>query len=145
MKYEQEIKSTLIDNTIRLIAEGGFESATTKAIAYSGAPVPNVKMNEAYIYRLFGSKEQLYAVVFDVLDKEIAYVLHHSFEEVQDLTVDPEQKLHIIFMRTWRFLLQNEDVCAIINAMNQEREGLSYEKIFIIFTRGGAAAFRYRL
>ena len=52
MKREAEIKELLINNTIRLIAEGGFEKATTKELAHCGDAPADLKMNEVYIYRL---------------------------------------------------------------------------------------------
>ena len=64
MKYEAEIKELLIENAIHLIAEGGFEKATTKALTYCGDQLPAVKMNEVYIYRLFGSKPSCRVVLF---------------------------------------------------------------------------------
>ena len=73
MKNEQEIREYLINNTIRLIAEGGFEKATTKAITYDGEPPLGLKMNEVYIYRLFGNKEKLYTKAFECLDEEFVF------------------------------------------------------------------------
>ena len=64
MKYENEVKELLIHNAIHLIAKGGFENATTKDLALSGGNLPGLKMNEVYIYRLFGSKESVYEAAF---------------------------------------------------------------------------------
>lgn len=50
MRYEAEIKELLIENAIHLIAEGGFEKATTKELTHSGGALPDFKMNEVYIY-----------------------------------------------------------------------------------------------
>ena len=80
MKNEQEIREVLMNNTIRLIADGGFEKATTKAITHSGELPTDVKMNEVHIYRLFGSKEELYSFVFDYIDREIFFALQRCFE-----------------------------------------------------------------
>ena len=60
MKREAEVKELLISNAIHLIAEGGFEKATTKELAHCGGHLADFKMNEVYIYRFFGGKEQLY-------------------------------------------------------------------------------------
>ena len=49
MRYEAEIKELLIENAIHLIAEGGFEKATTKELTHSGGALPDFKMNEVYI------------------------------------------------------------------------------------------------
>ena len=56
MKNESVIKEALIENTTRLIGEGGFEKSTTKAIVYDGISVPGIKLNEAYIYRILVAK-----------------------------------------------------------------------------------------
>ena len=77
MKREAEIKELLISNTIRLVSEGGFEKATTKELALCGGHLPDFKMNEVYIYRLFGSKENLYEATFIRLDTELFYSFKH--------------------------------------------------------------------
>ena len=111
MKYEQEVRDILVRNTIHLIAEGGFEKATTKAITHRSEHLSPVKMNEVYIYRLFGDKEQLYGHVFETLDKE----LHHAFKKgieavggVENLT---KQTLYDFFLMAWNFILGNEEHC----------------------------------
>ena len=109
MLFEQEIRETLISNTIHLIAEGGFEKATTKAITYSGERLPHVKMNEVYIYRLFGSKEHLYEVVFLKLDTELFYAICSAMEEAGDIEVNTKGKLKEIFQKAWHFVLKNEE------------------------------------
>lgn len=111
MTNQQDIREALINNTILLVAEGGFEAATTKAITHSGNSLSNIKMNEVYIYRLFGSKENLYAVVFDRLDKELIQALQRCVSSCGDLTEDTARKLYWTFLRTWRFLLNGEIRC----------------------------------
>lgn len=111
MRGERVIRETLINNTISLVAEGGFEAATTKAITYCGSPIENVKMNEVYIYRLYGSKENLYGVAFEILDQELIVALRRCVMEMGDLNTDTENKLYKVFLRAWRFLLRKEDRC----------------------------------
>ena len=82
MKYETEIRELLISNTIHLIAEGGFEKATTKELTHCGGDLPNMKMNEVYLYRIFGSKENLYDEAFVRLDRELCYAFRHGAEIV---------------------------------------------------------------
>lgn len=43
MKREAEIKELLISNAINLIAEGGFEKATTKELTHYGGHLPDLK------------------------------------------------------------------------------------------------------
>ena len=111
MRGEGVIRDTLINNTIHLVAEGGFEAATTKAITYCGSPIENVKMNEVYIYRLYGSKENLYSVTFEILDHELIVALRRCITEAGDLNVETEKKLYKVFLRAWRFLLDKEERC----------------------------------
>ena len=112
MNREQEIRNILVNNAIKLIADGGFESATTKAITNSsGKTVQNIKMNEVYIYRLFGSKEDLYATMFKSLDQEIFIALRSRVRDYESLEAETKKKLYEIFIRAWRFLLGNEERC----------------------------------
>lgn len=108
MKNRDVIREALIENTTRLIGEGGFEKSTTKAIVYDGVNAPGLKLNEVYIYRIFGSKEQLYAEVFADLDHELFSVVGDALDIFgrKDLTF-PEI-LRQLFDKLWRFLLGNE-------------------------------------
>ena len=111
MKYAQDVREVLIANTIRLISEGGFEKATTKAIVHSGEAIEAVKMNEVYIYRLFGSKEKLYEVAFESLDNELVKALSACVRSVGSFENCKKDTLYEVFIRTWRFLLKNEARC----------------------------------
>ena len=111
MKYEQEVRELLISNTIRLIAEGGFEKATTKAITHSGNGMPGIKMNEVYIYRLFGSKETLYAAVFMQLDQELYIAFKNAVEAVGGFDSFSKEKMYQFFLTAWKYILGNEIRC----------------------------------
>ena len=110
MKHEADIKSLLISNAIHLISEGGFEKATTKELTYYQGNLPNIKMNEVYIYRLFGSKEALYEAAFVYLDKEMYDAFQDGIRKVGDITRDTK-KLYEFFLTVWEFVLKNEDRC----------------------------------
>ena len=111
MKNEQEVRNILLNNTIRLVAEGGFEKATTKAITFCGDNLPDMKMNEVYIYRLFGSKEHLYETAFAVLDHELVTALRTRLELSRASDLPTKEKMHDVFIHTWRFVLRNEERC----------------------------------
>ena len=111
MKHEAEIRELLINNTIRLIAEGGFEKATTKEITYCGGNLPDVKMNEVYIYRIFGSKENLYEVVFARLDNEVYQAFRRGAVAVGGFGGGSREKIYEFIRLAWRFILGNEDKC----------------------------------
>ena len=108
---DAEIKELLISNTIRLIYEGGFEKATTKSITHCGGTLPDFKMNEVYIYRLFNSKESLYEAAFISLDNEFFLALKNGVDAVGSFDVDTKQKLYEFFLKAWRFVLKDEDRC----------------------------------
>lgn len=111
MKRESDVKELLIANAIRLIAEGGFEKATTKELAYSGGHLNDFKMNEVYIYRYFGSKEALYEAAFMRLDREFYNLLMNEATEIGDFEDDTREKLYRYFLKVWSFLLGNEVKC----------------------------------
>ena len=111
MKREPEIKELLINNAIHLIAEGGFEKATTKELAHSGGSLPGFKMNEVYIYRIFGSKENLFESVFDRLDHELLYAFQKGIEKVGGIDALNKETMYEFFLMAWRFILGNEERC----------------------------------
>ena len=108
MNYAEEVKQNLINNTVRLIAEGGFEKATTRAIAYGSTPEHGVKLNEAYIYRLFGGKEELYKEVFTLIDQAMANELAKYINGNETLIFDTKNELRHIFDKAWLLLMKNE-------------------------------------
>ena len=110
MKNESVYRELFIANTIRCVAEGGFEAATTRAIAGERREIGGIKVNEAHIYRIFGTKDALFAETFDMLDNDLVGVV------VQNLSVfegDGDFRDHCekLFTQLWRFLLQNENKC----------------------------------
>ena len=111
MKREAEIKELLISNAIHLIAEGGFEKATTKELTHYSGHLSDFKMNEVYIYRLFGGKEKLYAAVFAKLDAELYDAFYEGLRAVGRLDVDNKSKMYEFFLLAWHFLLGNEERC----------------------------------
>jgi AcrR family transcriptional regulator len=110
MKNEQLYREVFIGNTIRLVAEGGFEKATTRAIAHSRGNVGNVKMNEVHIYRVFGTKENLFAEVFKLLDSELIFVIRDNLS-VFDSDKEFKEQCRELFHNIWRFLLSEETKC----------------------------------
>ena len=111
MRYEAEIKELLIENAIHLIAEGGFEKATTKELTHSGGQLPDFKMNEVYIYRFFGSKEKLYESAFLQLDRELFYAFKNEIRVSGGFGCDTKRNLYEFFLKAWSFILGNEERC----------------------------------
>lgn len=111
MDHKAEIKDFLVGNAIHLIAVGGFEKATTKNLAYGGEFEPDFKMNEVYIYRLFGSKEALYESAFACLDTELFESFRAGIKEIGNLEEHTKEKLHAFFLKSWNFILGDEERC----------------------------------
>ena len=102
---QDEIRQKLIVGTIRVIANEGLDKATTKQIGTKTA------VNEAYIYRCFADKEDLFSKAFDFLDDEL---LDKTMEYVPILyqgDIEFKQRCRIFFFGVWRFLLQNSEKC----------------------------------
>lgn len=108
MRRETEIRDLFIENTIRIIAEVGFENATTKALTHYGGDLPGLKMNEAYIYRVFGSKDKLYEATFEKLDNELYIAFMKALEAVIGFNCNIKDKLNNLFLMCWDFILRNE-------------------------------------
>ena len=111
MKNGDVIREALIENTIRLIGDGGFEKATTKGIVSLGIKDPNIRLNEVYIYRFFGSKEKLYETAFVRLDTELFHAFKHGVAIVGGFDDNRKEKLESFFSMAWQFILGNEERC----------------------------------
>jgi hypothetical protein len=111
MKNGEVLREAFLNNTIRLIGECGFEKATTKAIAYDGIDIPGVTPNEVYIYRLFGSKTNLYDAAFCVLDNELFECTKNTFKHIFSQDGSFKEKFYKSFLGLWNFLLGNEARC----------------------------------
>lgn len=111
MGREEEVKELLISNAIHLIAEGGFEKATTKELTHCNGNLPNFKMNEVYIYRYFGSKESLYECAFFRLDEELFQMFLRALRAVGEYDCDFHERMYRLFLKAWEFLLGNEERC----------------------------------
>ena len=101
---KDEMRIALLESTVDTIATLGFAGATTKAIASKQS------INEAYIYRLFGGKEKLFAAAFEMLDQELISAIRPLNRElVKQCGVS--EALREVFDRVWRFTLENRDRC----------------------------------
>lgn len=100
-----EMRQTLIDSTICVIAESGFDKATTKLIA------TKAQLNEAYIYRCFLDKEDLFTKVFDHLDDELATKITQFMSVMYAENLDFEIRCRLYFSAIWSFLLGDKEKC----------------------------------
>lgn len=110
MKNEQIYRRIFVNNTLQIVSEGGFEAATTRAIAGECRDCNNVKVNEAHIYRIYGKKDNLFADVFDMLDCELLNAVKDGLNEFEKES-DRRKQWELLFRKLWDFLLQEETKC----------------------------------
>lgn len=99
------IRQKLIDGTIHVIAAEGLEGASTKQIGLATAT------NEAYIYRCFENKEDMFAKAFDYLDEELLAKTMRHIEVMYRNDIEFLQRCRGYFFKVWDFLLGNRDKC----------------------------------
>lgn len=125
---QDETRLRLIDGSIHVIARDGLDKATTKQIGIE------TSTNEAYIYRCFSDKEDMFAKTFDSLDEELANkaMLHIDIMYMQEM--DYELRCRFFFSAIWKFLLSNRDKC------------LAFVRYYYspYFTRNSAEGHKYR-
>ena len=102
---QDEIRQKLIAGTIRVIANEGLDKATTKQIGMQTA------VNEAYIYRCFADKEDLFSKVFDFLDDELFDKTMECVSIMYQENIEFKQRCRFFFFGVWCFLLQNSEKC----------------------------------
>lgn len=101
----QEIRETLLERTISVIANDGLGKTTTKAI------VTGTGINESYIYRHFSDKEDLLAKSFEKLDNELLFNAMQNISVMYQQDMAYEDRCRAFFYRVWDFLLSNREKC----------------------------------
>ncbi len=108
MKLNKEVLGQkLIDGTIHVIAEVGLDKATTRLISIE------TDTNEAYIYRCFADKEDLFAKTFDFLDTELLTKAMNHVAIMHEKALEPELRARAYFESVWKFLLGNKEKCLV--------------------------------
>lgn len=102
---QDEIRQRLIEGTIHVIARGGLDKASTKQIGIA------TSINEAYIYRCFADKEDMFTKVFDALDEELLATTMQHIELMYISEIEFELRCRGYFSALWAFLLSNRDKC----------------------------------
>lgn len=100
-----DVRSTLIEQTIKVVADEGFDKTTTKAI------VGDTGINEAYIYKYFKDKYDLLTATFSALDEELYSKAMHYVSVMNMPNVDFESRCQLFFTAVWQFLLGNREKC----------------------------------
>lgn len=100
---QQTLRQRLIDGTIRIISRDGLEKATTKLIGTETA------INEAYIYRCFADKEDMFAKTFDALDEELFNKVMQNIFVMYRTEMTYEERCWTFFSSLWRFFLDSPE------------------------------------
>jgi AcrR family transcriptional regulator len=101
----QEIRETLVERTISVIANKGLDKVTTKAI------VSETGINEAYIYRHFKDKEHLLSQTFEKLDYELVDKLIECLPVMYMEQLEYKMRCRLYFESIWKFLIDNSERC----------------------------------
>ena len=102
---QDEIRRGLIDGTIHVIAKEGLDGASTKQIGLA------TSINEAYIYRCFEDKEDMFAKTFASLDDELVNKAMQHVPVMYMQEMEYEMRCWVFFTSVWKFLLGNRDKC----------------------------------
>ena len=103
---QKYLRQKLIESAIHIVAVDGIHKATTKAIAtHSG-------INEAYIYRVFEDKEDLFFATFTAIDKDlIACIL--KYMPIMDIKgIDLDERCRIFFRSCWENVVADREKCS---------------------------------
>lgn len=136
------MRQAFIDSTIHTIAQVGIDHATTKLLAN------NAGLNEVYIYRIFGGKEQLFKETFTYIDKEFASTMLKIVPNVYKRELDVRSRFRQIFSELWKHSLQDKERCSFFiryyysrcytSSVSEERKEI-YAKVLSKFS----TAFAY--
>ena len=102
---QDKIRHKLIDGTIHVIAKDGLDKATTKQIG------TETSVNEAYIYRCFAGKEDMFSKTFDYLDNQLADTTMQYVSVMYRKDIDFQHRCRFFFSKVWDFLLSNNENC----------------------------------
>lgn len=100
-----EIRCKLIEGAVQVIAQYGLDKASTKQIGLV------TSTNEAYIYRCFADKDDMFVNAFDYLDKELLHVTMKHINVMYMKSLEYEKRCRSYFSAVWEFLLGNRDKC----------------------------------
>lgn len=102
---QQNIKQAFIDSAVRVVARDGMEKATTKAIA------AEAKLNEAYIYKCFPSKDELLSEALHMEDVNFANFLQKTLPIMHMPGFSWKERAYILWKKIWEFVLHKPADC----------------------------------
>lgn len=103
---QSEIKQALIESTIHTISKSGIDNATTKQLA------ANAGVNEVYIYRIFGGKDQLFKETFNFVDKEFSSNLIKYLSIAYNHSNNIEARFRHLFKLIWQYAITDKEKCS---------------------------------
>ena len=99
------VRKAIIEGTVNAVACYGLDGATTKRIS------ADTKINEAYIYREFKSKDHLLASTFAALDAELVSEVMLRLPIMDVVSMDVKQRCMMFFFSVWKFILGKPRRC----------------------------------
>lgn len=103
---QKSMRQKFIDSTIHIVAADGIHKATTKAIAtHSG-------INEAYIYRVFKDKEDLFAATFTTIDNDLITCILKYVPIMDIKEIDIDERCRIFFRSCWKNVVSDREKCS---------------------------------
>lgn len=102
---QEEMRQKLIDGTIQVVAKDGLGETTTKKVRLASS------INEAYIYRCFKNKEDMFAKTFTYLDEELFAQTMEHFDVMSLTDMAFVDRCRTYFFKVWSFLLSGRDKC----------------------------------
>lgn len=102
---QDDLRQALIDGAIHVIAQNGLDKATTKQIGTF------TSINEAYIYRIFEDKEDMFSKAFDKMDEELLAKTMQHIEIMYLQSMEYEMRCRFYFSAIWKLLLEDRDEC----------------------------------
>lgn len=100
-----EVRHVLIEAVIAVIANEGMDKVTTKAVA------TRARVNETYIYRVFGDKAGLLRAAFSQLDSELIEAILKYIPVMQMTDIPIDERCRILFCLVWKFIIGEETRC----------------------------------
>lgn len=125
------IRKALIESAIHTISEVGIDHATTKLLA------TNANVNEVYIYRIFGGKDELFKETFTYIDRAFADAILSFLPVASDQTLDTKLRFKMLFKKVWQYALEDKEKCSFFiryyysrcytNEMSRERKSIYFK------------------
>ena len=102
---QQDMKQAFMESAVRVVARDGMEKATTKAIA------AEAKLNEAYIYKCFPSKDDLLSEAFLMEDDHFSAFLKKTLPVMRTPGLPWKMRTYILWKRSWEHILGIPNDC----------------------------------